>query len=393
MRKKNRLPARGRGLFPDDFPDGSAAADIVPVTLRHMLREAMRHGVSPALLCEGMGFTPDDLETEDFRLSRPQCTLVIRRALRLLQRPTLGLELGVRVNLVSWGPIGLGFMASGSSRELLELAIAFQQAAGRLPALYGETSRQSYCLVAKVGVRNSEVASFLVDETFAALGQICRQVVGTHFNPRQVDLVMERPPYGAVYEDVFRCSVRFGQAENRMYFPLEPYAVRTADPLVLRQVVRWLGPLEDGEPATALETTVVHAIRRNLAAPPHLREVATQLHTSERTLRRRLAAIGRSYAELLSEERRTRALSLIAHSTRAMRDIAQECGFADVRTLQRAIKRWTGLSPSGLRRRARQDAEPEACVNAACTNEPRPAGAVRPAPAATACSVRAAHLE
>ena len=362
MRMTNGYVARPGARFPAQLPDGAAISDIVPVTLRHLLREALRYGTSAEQLCESMGFGPADLECPDFRVSRPQCAEVIRRALRLLQRPTLGLELGVRVNLVSWGVLGLGFMASSSSRELLELAIAFQRAGGRLPELRGETHRQIYCVVAKVELHSSEVAAFLVDETFAALGQICRQVIGTHFNPRQVDLVMERPPYGAVYEDVFRCSVRFGQAENRMHFPLEPYAVRTADALVLQQVMRWLGEADTSVVATALETSVIQAIRRDLAHPPQLRELAAQLHTSERTLRRRLAEMGQSYADLLDCERRARALPLIAHTSRAMRDIAHECGFTDVRTLHRAIKRWTGLSPGHLRRQARQEPADDASL-------------------------------
>ncbi|WP_144640585.1 AraC family transcriptional regulator [Bordetella genomosp. 13] len=356
--------ARGRGYGTMGVPDAGAPADVMPVTLRQVLSEAMRHGVAPEALCDGLGFVPQDLDAEDFLVSEPQCAAFIRRAMRLLQRPTLGLELGVRVNLVSWGPVGLGFMASGSSRELLEFAITFQRAAGRLPRLSGETLKNSYCLGARAQNHGRDVATFLVDETFAALGQICRQVVGSHFNPRQIDLVMDRPPYGAVYEEVFRCSVRFGQAENRMYFPLEPYAIRSADARVLRQVVKWLAPRDEParEAGSALEATVTQAIRRNLADPPPLRDVAALLHTSERTLRRRLTQAGRSYAELLAEERRGRALSLISHTLRPMREIALECGFTDVRTLQRAVKRWTGLSPTALRRE-RHDAA--ACCAAA----------------------------
>ncbi|WP_066416495.1 AraC family transcriptional regulator [Bordetella ansorpii] len=375
-------------------PDATAPADVLPVTLRQVVCEAMRHGVTPEALCEGLGFAPEDLEADGFMVSEPQCAALIRRAMRLLQRPTLGLELGVRVNLVSWGPVGLGFMASGSSRELLEFAITFQRAAGRLPELRGETLKNSYCLGARTHDYGREVATFLVDETFAALGQICRQVIGTHFNPRQIDLVMDRPPYGAIYEEVFRCSVRFGQAENRMYFPLEPYAIRSADARVLRQVVKWLAPQDEAafEAGSALEATVTQAIRRNLADPPPLKEVAALLHTSERTLRRRLAQAGHSYAGLLAEERRARALSLISHSSRAMREVARECGFTDVRTLQRAVKRWTGSSPTALRRDCQDPAlgagRPRRCggcgLDAACAASGARTGLV---------STRPVHLE
>lgn len=338
----------------DAAPDGAGIATILPVTLRHVLREAAHQGLDTAALCKGLGFSAPDLESEDFCVSSTQCVWVIRRVLHQLQRPTLGLDLGMGVNVVSWGPVSLGFMASASSRELLDFAIAFQHAAGRLPTLRGEKLNESFRLIAQAHFHDRDVAAFLVDETFAALVQICRQVVGPHFNPQQVDLVIERPVHGAVYEDVFRCPVRFGRAENRVYFPPEPYAVRTADPLALKQVTRWLMP--GGEARTEpseLETAVIQAIRRDLAHPLPLSEIAASLNTSERTLRRRLVGLGYSYAALLNEERKSRALSLITHSSRTMHAIALECGFADVRTLQRAIKRWTGYSPTGFRKRSR----------------------------------------
>lgn len=331
-------------------------ATIQPVTLRHLLAEVARGGHDANALCEGLGFTPSDLASSDFLLSIPQCTRVIRRALRLLRRPALGLELGASVNMVSWGLLSLGFMASATSRQLLEFAIAHHHDGGRLILLGGEERDQSFCLVAKAHFHDRDVASFIVDKTFAAMVQICRQVVGNLFNPRQVELVMERPPYGVAYENVFRCPVRFGCAENRVYFPLEPYVIRTADAVVLKQAARWLAPAgPESTPASDLEASVIQSIRRDLAHPPPLGAIAASLHTSERTLRRRLTERGQSYADLLSEERKSRALSLITHSSRSVQQIAVECGFADARTLQRAIKRWTGYSPTAFRKQTRQD--------------------------------------
>jgi AraC-like DNA-binding protein len=185
------------------------------------------------------------------------------------------------------------------------------------------------------------------------LAQLGRQVVGPHFNPSRVDLVMDRPSYGAAYESVFRCPVRFGSSENRIYFPIEPYAVRTADAVVLRQVKRDLARAGIPEPVPAMQVCVMQAIRRDLAHPPPLSVIATSLHISERTLRRRLADAGSSYAILLGAERKARAVSLVSHTSRTVQQIALECGFSDGRTLQRAFKRWTGQSPMAFRGQSR----------------------------------------
>lgn len=327
--------------------------DLPPVTLRQLLRAAPRYGLDPAVLCDGLGFSQDDLMDPDFRVSSARCGQFVQRFLARVQRPALGLKLGSEVNLVSWGLVALGCMACASSRDLLDFAVEFQREAGRLAQLRTQAAGRSYCIIAQGAFVDCDVSAFVVEETFAALVQICRQVVGRHFNPSRVDLVMERPVYGAIYEETFLCPVRFGQVENRVHFPADPYAVVSADASVLREVRAKLAGARAQPAATELEAAVLQAIRRDLARPPSLADLATALHTSERTLRRRLGALGHRYVNLVNEERRSRALSLIAHSARPLRQIASECGFADVRTLQRAVKRWTGSSPTQLRRTAK----------------------------------------
>ncbi|ANN65670.1 AraC family transcriptional regulator [Bordetella bronchialis] len=340
------MPSPRRGL------SGAAAANIRPVTLRQLLVEVLRRGKDPRPLCEGLGFSPDDLQQDGFFVSGLQAVQLIRRTLPLMGNPVLGLEMGAGVNIVSWGLVTLGFMACDSSRQMLDFAIEHQRHAGCLPTLHGEATAQAFRLVARAPFAEHEVATFLVDKALASMAQLGRQVVGPHFNPSRVDLVMERPAYGAAYENVFRCPVRFGSTENRIYFPIEPYAVRTADAVVLGQVSRVLSSAAEPRADSATRVCVVQAIRRDLAHPPPLCAIAASLHVSERTLRRRLADSGDSYADLLCAERRTRALSLVAHSSRTLQQIARECGFSDVRSLQRAFKRWTGVSPTAFRGQA-----------------------------------------
>jgi len=320
------------------------------------MADSLRGGHDPAVLCDGTGFQPEDLYDADYRVSRAQYAHVIRRALRLLGRPALGLELGATVNPVSWGLVSLGFMACRHSRALLDFAIEHQHECGRLLSLHGEDHPQTWCLAARSHFFDRVVDGFVVDHFFAAMAQICRQVVGDLFNPRLVELASMRPSYGAAYEHVFRCPVRFGASQNRLHFPRDPYAVRSADAVVLAQVQRELSARADRRQAPSeLHALVAQAIRRDLAAPMPLGAIAASLHTSERTLRRRLEEEGLTYAALLEEERRARAMALLTQSSRNVQQIAAECGYANARTLQRAVQRWTGLSPTGLRRRGRAE--------------------------------------
>lgn len=75
------------------------------------------------------------------------------------------------------------------------------------------------------------------------------------------------------------------------------------------------------------------------------------LGRSERSLRRQLARQDPSLRRLRDETRLTRAHALLADPAWSILEISLELGFADASTFARAFRRWTGVSPSELRRR------------------------------------------
>ena len=89
------------------------------------------------------------------------------------------------------------------------------------------------------------------------------------------------------------------------------------------------------------------ALEGNLAASSD--HVARQLGVSRRSLQRKLAAEGATFAGLLAESRHRRALELVQRRGLALRAIAEQLGFADPRAFSRAFRRWTGMGPSTYR--------------------------------------------
>lgn len=86
-------------------------------------------------------------------------------------------------------------------------------------------------------------------------------------------------------------------------------------------------------------------------APARLEDVARRLGTSPRTLRRRLAEAGTTYAALLEGWRSETARRLVAGWSDDA--LSKHLGFTDVRAFRRAFTRWTGVSPGAARRTAR----------------------------------------
>jgi AraC-like DNA-binding protein len=76
------------------------------------------------------------------------------------------------------------------------------------------------------------------------------------------------------------------------------------------------------------------------------------MNMSERTLRRRLLAAGFRYQVLVDSVRKARSLELLSHSRLPVAAVAQEMGFADVRSFRRAFRRWMGVAPTEIRERS-----------------------------------------
>lgn len=83
---------------------------------------------------------------------------------------------------------------------------------------------------------------------------------------------------------------------------------------------------------------------------PGLAACATALHMSAASLQRHLAVEGSSFQSLKDELRRDLAITRLSTSKVQLAALADELGFADSASFQRAFKKWTGSTP-GLYRR------------------------------------------
>lgn len=80
------------------------------------------------------------------------------------------------------------------------------------------------------------------------------------------------------------------------------------------------------------------------------RQVARELHMSERTLERRLADEGTTFKALLDDVRRRLALEYLGNDRIELGEIAFLLGFSQPPAFHRAFKRWTGKTPLEYRR-------------------------------------------
>lgn len=166
----------------------------------------------------------------------------------------------------------------------------------------------------------------------------------------RVQFAYPEPAHVQEYDALFFSPImRFDQARTEITF-----AADYLD-LPIRQTEATLDEFLKTAPAQLLvkfknSSSLTSRIREVLKAHigeemPTLNDVAARLYLSPQTLRRRLAAEGKSYQTVKDNLRRDAAIHLLLRPELTLEDVAQQVGFSETSTFHRAFKKWTGVTP------------------------------------------------
>ncbi|MFN7778571.1 MAG: helix-turn-helix transcriptional regulator [Betaproteobacteria bacterium] len=119
----------------------------------------------------------------------------------------------------------------------------------------------------------------------------------------------------------------------------------------LRKIVAGMAVADN--PADDLELALRSRLRDALVdGDASAGRLARLLGLSERTLQRRLAAVGRSYGAVVEDFRREEAARLLRAGALPLVRVAERLGYAEQASFTRAFRRWYGTSPAAWRRAA-----------------------------------------
>jgi AraC-like DNA-binding protein len=327
-------------------------ADVPPAVIRAALHLVRQRGHAPERFCRGLGFSIDDLQNADMRVSYRQTSLLIRRVQQALGDPALGLSSGSRQTLVSLGLPGLGMLTCSTLGEAISYATERQQDAGSLLLFNHAIEGKRFVIEVSPRLYDPELEPYLVEEAFSCAVSVGRSLIGPHYAASRVELSYPKPTHAAAYSAFFNCPVVFDMPVSRLISdaswlscPLPTYDMFTCP--YLRTLLDNLMPKRQ-DSNDLLESIATH-LRAHLDEPRALKEAASELNISERTLRRRLAEQNVSYRSLVDQAREERSVDLLRRTDLPLSQIALATGFGDVRNFRRAFKRWTGKPPGEMR--------------------------------------------
>jgi AraC-like DNA-binding protein len=240
--------------------------------------------------------------------------------------------------------------------RLVAFERVFHGAAATTLSLLGDVARFTHRPPIGIGPG----AAPAIELAFAWILGTARTTTGQALAATAVSFRHAPPPSLEAHLRFFGVVPRFDAAENVLDLPLSALALRqlTADPLLERLVERHARALASELPSDAglvarLRALLFSALVKGETESCTLAACAAKLSMPSRTLQRKLAADGGTFASLLDDVRRELSLELLADPTTSVAEVAFALGFGDQPAFHRAFVRWTGSTPGEHKKRLR----------------------------------------
>ena len=169
----------------------------------------------------------------------------------------------------------------------------------------------------------------------------------------EVHFIHPAPKNIAIYEQYFRCKVRFSQPISQIIIPVYELAKpfhqgdQTLQHLLMQQAQALLNKLPN---STQLDQRLQQAILTGLQKNQYqIEPIAQQLNMSVRQLQRHLQQQGTTYQQRMQEVRHLLAEQYLKDPHLSLQEIALLLSYSEQSAFQRAFKQWSGSTPQQWR--------------------------------------------
>lgn len=321
---------------------------------------ASQLGADASKLVEATGYDPKSASDPDARIPLEMEHALWRTAATLLGDEAFGVHAAELVKPGMFDVLDYAVRTAPTLLQSLERLVRYNRLVhdaavwALLPR--GDALRVEHTFRVGGIVQERHAAEF----TLCTLVTIGSQLADIPLRPRAVGFRHAKPAASeanAELSRLFGLEPQFLQPVN--YIELDNAVVARenpkADASLSRLVERHAEALLAARPEPTLSTA--DRVRHVLAAAfgqgeTTLADVARKLKLSERSLQRRLSDEGETFDALLDRVRRDLALRYLADPKIAVAEIAFLLGYSEPSPFHRAFKRWTGKTPSEMRKQA-----------------------------------------
>ena len=294
-----------------------------------------------------------DLEDPDARVPESTVWKVWREVIHCLPEIPVGIRMGAETSVREFGLVGYSMVHSTDLHQALRRLMRY----GRIISegiRYTLRVEENQAEVQIEGSPQLDSLRHPIDARAAALMRTIREITQVEITPVEMWFPYPRPDDTAEHERLFRCPLIFGNAESRIVLRKADLAlpVTHADDTLSGYLDRLATEMLQ---SLANRGSLVDRMRRAIwmelsGGRPTIERISSVLGVSARTLQRRLAQKGTSFADELEKMRRDMAARLLEDRNLAVTEVAFLLGYSEPSTFYRAFRRWKGVTPLEFRR-------------------------------------------
>jgi AraC-like DNA-binding protein len=309
-------------------------------------------GISIPAVLRKAGLPQDLFEQKRVLVSTEELFALWRSIGSVSTDPLIGLRLGVETRTERFHPMGIAALSTDNFFAGVKHMARYKKLTAPEEILY-ELNESEFSVVFRWLLSVDSEPPVLTDYCHAWMLTIARHGTGNQrLTPLRVEYLQPRTNLRAI-ERHFGCEVEVGASRNAIVFraadATAPFVTRNAELLDL------LAPqFEEQLRQFKAEDTFVELVRRAIqdrltGHRPSIDVIAQALHTSPRTVQRRLQDAGYSFQRVLDEARHQMARYYLSNSVLELNEAAYMLGFEDPNSFGRAFRIWEGMPPSNWR--------------------------------------------
>lgn len=319
------------------------------------------YGVSPQYILAQAGITADQLTDPKAKISIQQDLKFTQAMVNAIPDVDLAFKAGQRFRINAFGTIGLAAAACETVEEAIAFFLRYIRLSNSLFDIH--FFKQSGNAVLRFDDRYDlgALKPFYLERDFSFTVISTRDGFPRSTTQRlykAINFTFECPEKDGIslhdqYQQRYECDVNFSQPYNEIQFD-ERYLTRRLPQanLLTHKLLKEQCETQELEifgPSSYTEK-IRQFIRSCEEVKPQLEDIANLLHTTTRTVSRKLQAEGLGFQELVAEEVSRKAIRYLQTTELTIEQIAFKLGYSESASFIHAFKRWTGKAPKDFRR-------------------------------------------
>jgi AraC-like DNA-binding protein len=317
-----------------------------------VLRLLELHGLDAKQLMTELGVQAQTLRDVRARIPARLADLAFEAAMRRIPDPAFALQACECWHPSNMGTMGYAWLSSRSLHTGLKRMERFSRIIGDDFSYQVVEARDGLHFTHDHGRGDLPIGHAMTDFSLSIIMDMCRRNFGQQLVASNLFLRRPLPADPSPWENFYGCKVQFGAQTDCLVLDLAsanmalPSAnipmANTFDAILSEQLNRYF----KDDLISQCKSLVLKELT---SGPPAAAWVAKEMALSQRTLQRKLRALGWSYQELLDETRHELARRYLNDAAKSVTEITFLLGFSEQSAFTRAFKRWSGLSPSAWR--------------------------------------------